>query len=186
MLIFLAITFLGFVLLVGGSLLGHDHDADHDHDHDHGHEADQGNEPTVSIFSFKVIGAFIMGFGAAGAIADYYGSGWLASSLAGLATGILLGFFMYGILRVIYSQQSDSLVPTDQAIGKSGLVTIGIDRNSVGQVSVVVGGQDRSYLAREISGQAIPKGRLVIVRQTNGGELLVEEAVQNAQHDKVR
>src|SRR3989442_567181 len=162
MLIFLAITFLGFVLLAGGALLGHDHDIDHDHDH--GHEADQGNEPTVSIFSFKVIGAFIMGFGAAGAIADYYGSGWLASSLSGLATGILLGLFMYGILRMVYSQQSDSLVPTEQAVGKSGLVTIGIDKDSVGQVDVALGGQHRSYLARELSGQAVPKGRLVVVR----------------------
>src|SRR2546427_10386153 len=108
MLVFLAITFLGFVLLAGGSLLGHDHDADHDHDH--GHETDQGNEPTVSIFSFKVIGAFIMGFGAAGAIAKYYDNGWLGASLSGLATGILLGLFMYGILRGVDSTPSDSFV----------------------------------------------------------------------------
>ena len=185
MVIFLAITFLGFVLLAGGALLGHDHDAG-DHDHDHGHEADQGNEPTVSIFSFKVIGAFIMGFGAAGAIARYYDKGWLASSLSGLATGILLALFMYGILRMVYSQQSDSLVPTDQAIGKSGLVTIGIDKNSVGQVSVDLSGQSRSYLAREISGEAVPKGQLVIVRQTNGSELLVEQAVKDPQNDKLK
>ena len=185
MIIFLAITFLGFVLLTGGSLLGHDHDAS-DHDHDHGHEADQGNDPTVSIFSFKVIGAFIMGFGAAGAIADYYGTGWLASSLAGLATGIALGLFMYGILRMVYSQQSDSLVPTDHAIGKNGLVTIGIDKNSVGQVNVALSGQSRNYLAREISGEAIPKGRVVVVRETNGSELLVEEVARNVQNDKLK
>jgi hypothetical protein len=137
-LVFLAITFLGFVLLTGGAVLGHDHDTDHDHDHS-GHEADQGNEPTVSIFSFKVIGAFIMGFGAAGAISNYYGNGWLASSLSGLATGVVLGLFMYGILRMVYSQQSDSLVSTDQTLGKSGLVTVGIDSNSVGQVSIAIG-----------------------------------------------
>lgn len=180
MLVFLAITFLGFVLLAGSAFLAHDHDAG-DHDHDHGHEADQGNEPTVSIFSFKVIGAFIMGFGAAGAIARYYENGWLASSFSGLATGILLGLFMYGILRMVYSQQSDSLVPTDQTIGKSGLVTIGIDKNSVGQVSVALSGQSRSYLARGVSGEAIPKGQTVIVRQTNGSELLVEQVAQNTQ-----
>ena len=185
MIIFLAITFLGFVLLTGGSLLGHDHDAS-DHDHDHGHEADQGNDPTVSIFSFKVIGAFIMGFGAAGAIADYYGTGWLASSLAGLATGVALGFFMYGILRMVYSQQSDSLVPTDHAIGKSGLVTIGIDKNSAGQVNVALSGQHRNYLARGISGEAIPKGKVVVVRETSGSELLVEEVERNAQNDKLK
>src|SRR2546427_6127535 len=99
MLVFLAITFLGFVLLAGGSLLGHDHDADHDHDH--GHEADQGNEPTVSIFSFKVIGAFIMGFGAAGAIADYYGGGWGASSFSWFGKGILLRLFLYFIPMMV-------------------------------------------------------------------------------------
>ena len=60
MLIFLAIMTAGLIILIGGFLFGHDHDADHG---DHGHDGGHDSEPAVSIFSTKVIGTFIMGFG---------------------------------------------------------------------------------------------------------------------------
>src|SRR5947208_7220273 len=97
-------------MLVGGALFGshHDHDAfGHDHDHGHDHGGHDGNEPSVSIFSFRVIGSFVMAFGVGGAIAWWSGRGWIGSSLWGLASGFGLGLFMYGILRALYSEQSD-------------------------------------------------------------------------------
>jgi len=176
MLIFVCITAAGFILLVGGSIFGHDHDVDHDHGghFDHGHDAGHG-DATVSVFSTKVIGAFILGFGAGGAIAAFYGAGPLTASLIGLAVGVLIGLLMYLVLRLIYGQQSTSVVTTDAAIGEIGAVTVAIGRNGTGEVAITLRGQHRSFLARSADESAIAKGRRVRVIHTTGSQLVVRE-----------
>ncbi len=181
MLIFVCITAAGFILLLGGSIFGHDHDGDHDHGghfdhgHDAGHDASHDIEPTVSIFSTKVIGAFLMGFGAGGAIAAYYGAGPLAASFVGLAVGFLIGLLMYGVMRLIYGQQATSIVTTSTAVGEIGMVTIPIGRNGTGEVAITLRGQHRSFLARSADTNAIAKGRQVRVVHTTGSQLVVRE-----------
>jgi membrane protein implicated in regulation of membrane protease activity len=179
---FLALAFLGFVLLAGGAIFGHDHDHDvhFDHDHDVGH----AGEPTVSIFSLKVIGAFIMAFGCGGATATWLGYGGLKPSLVGLVAGLSIGFFMYGILRLLYSQQSDSLVSTDKALGKTGVVVVEVGEQSIGSVDVMLEGQTRNYLARSSSG-VIPKGDEVKVVRVNGSELVVETVTHGVTESKI-
>jgi membrane-bound ClpP family serine protease len=175
MLVLGAIALFGVILLVGGSLTGHDHDVhlDHDTHSDHGHDADHG-EPTVSIFSLKVIGTFLMAFGAAGAIAGYNGAGTLASSLCGLAAGVGLGGIMYGILWFMYGQQATSLIDAQSLVGQQAVVTVGIDKGSCGQVEVTLAGQRRTYLAASAGG-AIPRGRTVEVVSTQGSQLTVRD-----------
>jgi membrane-bound ClpP family serine protease len=178
MLIFVCITVAGFILLVGGSLFGHDHDGDHDHGGhlDHGHDVGHDLEPTVSIFSVKVIGSFIMGFGAGGAIAAFYGAGPLTASFIGLAVGVLIGLLMYGIMRLIYGQQSTSIVNTDAAVGEIGTVTVAIGRNGTGEVAINLRGQHRNFLAQSADANAIARGRQVKVVRTTGSQLIVREA----------
>jgi membrane-bound ClpP family serine protease len=177
MLIFVCITVAGFILLVGGSIFGHDHDVDHDHDghFDHGHDASHDAEPTVSMFSVKVIGSFILGFGAGGAIAAFYGANPLAASLIGLAVGFLMGLLMYWVMRLIYGQQSTSIVTTSTAVGEIGTVTTAIGRNGTGEVALTLSGQHRSFLARSADTNAIAKGRQVRVVHTTGSQLVVRE-----------
>ena len=169
MLIFVGVTVAGFILLVGGSIFGHDHDVGHDGhiDHDAGH--------AVSLFSVKVIGSFIMGFGAGGAIAAYYGMGSLPASFVGLAVGFLMGLLMYWVMRLIYGQQSTSVVNTSTAVGEIGTVTVPIGRNGTGEVALTLYGQHRSFLASSADTNAIPKGRQVRVVQTTGSQLIVRE-----------
>jgi len=179
MLIFIGITIAGFILLVGGSIFGHDHDVDHDHGGhlDHGHDA----EATVSMFSVKVIGTFVLGFGAGGAIAAFYGANPLMASFVGLAVGFLMGLLMYWIMRIIYGQQSTSIVTTDTAVGEVGTVTVAIGRNGTGEVALTLGGQHRSFLASSADPNGIPKGRRVKVVHTTGSQLVVREVdVTNA------
>jgi membrane protein implicated in regulation of membrane protease activity len=175
MLIFIGLTAAGLILLVGGSIFGHDHDVDHDHgghgDHG-GHDAGHA-EPTVSMFSVKVIGSFIMGFGAGGAIASYYGMGPLPASFVGLAVGFLMGLVMYWVMRLIYGQQSTSVVNTSTAVGEIGTVTVPIGRHGTGEISLTLGGQHRSFLATSADTNAIPKGRHVRVVHTTGSQLVV-------------
>ena len=179
MLIFVAIAIAGFLAMVGSSLFGHDHDHDvgHDfgHDADAHHDLDHDNEPTVSIFSTKVIGTFIMGFGASGAIARYYGLTMPGSSMWGLGGGFLMGGLMYGVFRLIYGEQSSSLIETSSTIGLVGMVQIGIGDNTPGRVLISTGSQQQTYFARSVDGKAIPKNRSVRVVSHVGSELVVEE-----------
>jgi membrane-bound ClpP family serine protease len=172
MLIFLCVTAAGFILLVGGSLFGHDHDGQVDHGHDAGH----GAEAVVSVFSVKVIGTFILGFGAGGAIAAYYGANPLVASFIGLAVGFLMGLLMYGIMRLIYGQQATSIVTTDTAVGEIGTVTTAIGKDGTGEVDLTLRGQNRTFLARSADAMPIPKGRRVEVVHTAGSQLVVREA----------
>jgi membrane-bound ClpP family serine protease len=178
--IFLAIMFAGIIVSIGGSLFGHDHDGgmDHDHDHDHGHDAGSGNEPAVSIFSIKVIGTFVTGFGAGGAIAQYLWGNIFRSSFAGLLVGILMAALMYGVMELLYSQQSTSLVQTGSLIGSPAMVITEIDANSLGQVTVRTGSEAPTYLARAARGKHFAKGTAVVVVATSGAEVVVDD-VQN-------
>jgi membrane-bound ClpP family serine protease len=175
--IFVAIMIAGVIVLVGGSLFGHDHDGgfDHDHDHDHSHDAGGGNEPAVSIFSTKVIGTFVMGFGAGGAIAEYLWGNVVRSSLAGLLVGAVMAVIMYAAMKVLYSQQSTSLVETGSLIGSPAMVVTEIDANSIGQVTVRTGIEAPTYLARATAGKHFAKGTTVVVVATNGAEVVVDD-----------
>lgn len=179
MIVFLSIMVAGFILLVGGAIFGHDHDHDFGHDHDvehdySGHEHG-GSQGVVSIFSMKVIGTLIMGFGGGGALARYVDWGWAPSSFVGVGVGILMAAFMYGILRLMYGHQANSLVFNDELIGKTGIVTIPITAEGLGSVSVSLGEQTPTYLARASNGKEISKGKTVKVVESAGSQLIVKE-----------
>jgi hypothetical protein len=139
---------------------------------------DHDAEPTISVFSMKVIGTLTMGFGAAGAIARHYGSDFLMSSVWGLGTGLTLSLFMYLILSLIYSQQASSLVQTSSTVGLQGTVTTSIGSNTTGEVEIFVDGQRMVYLARSADAKDIPKGKIIQVTQAAAGELFVKELNQ--------
>jgi membrane protein implicated in regulation of membrane protease activity len=176
MLIFMSIALAAFILVAGSFLFGSDHDVDHDHG-DMGHDAEGGlGEPTISIFSTKVIATLFMGFGAAGAIARTYQLSYLASSMIGLLCGAVLGGLMYLVLAIFYRQQASSLVPTSSAVGCTGTVTVSIGENAMGEVGVHVQGQYATYLASSTDGSPIAKGQAVRVVRTLGSQLVVEKA----------
>lgn len=173
MLIFIAIAIGSFILIGSSFIFGHDTD-DVDHDGDVDHDV----EPTISFFSVKVIGTMTMGFGAAGAIAHQYGADFLVASLWGLGSGCALAVLMYAVLRMVYAQQSSSLVETITAKGRTATVTTSIGENGVGEIGVTVGGQYMTYLAKSVGGKAIARGRTVTVVEVQGGELLVDDIQQ--------
>jgi membrane protein implicated in regulation of membrane protease activity len=174
--VFLGITAVGVIVLLAGAIFGGEHDVDHDHDfnHDHDHGDVGHNDPTVSIFSTKVLATFVMGFGGAGAMATNYGSSPMSSSLIGLGSGFVLGLAMYGLMRALYSQQSSSLVRTEETLGQSGIVTTGIDPGSVGEVEVSMGSIRRTYIAQSNGSVPFPRGTRVKVVSNSGSCLLVE------------
>ena len=173
-LLFTAIA-VGSFLFVAGSFLfgGGDHDADHDHDGGGGaHE--HGDDASLSFFSPKVIFTFLLGFGAAGAVASSYGLRTHWCILIGVGCGICLALVAYGMLALIYKQQATSLINTNNAIGKMAQVLTAIPQNGTGEVGLEVQGQYQTYLARAARGDAIPKGSRVKVMENDGGQLIVD------------
>lgn len=171
--IFIALALGGFLLLVGSMLFGHEHDGVVEHDLG-GHDVDHGSEPTMSIFSTKVIGAFLMAFGAAGALSSYSGDGWIKASLIGLAPAFIASALMYFILGMLYKQQASSNVSAKDVVGLKGTVSTSIRPPAPGEIRLESSGQTMTYLAR--SSREIQNGKTVIVKSNIGSELVVEEA----------
>lgn len=175
MVIFISIAIASFLIVAGSFLFGHDHDAGHDHDG--GHDAGgTDSEPTISVFSSKVLSTLLMGFGAAGAIARHYELSYLLASLIGLACGMLLGGVMYLILSLFYRQQASSLVSTSSAVGCVGQVTVSIGKGSPGEVGLQLEGQYSTFMANSADGNPIAKGQSIRVVQTLGSQLVVAKA----------
>jgi membrane-bound ClpP family serine protease len=169
--IFLAIAIGAFILIVGSFVFGHDHDID-DADHDGGTTV---GEHTISIFSMKVVGTFLMGFGGAGAIMRNYDYSYMTSSLSGIGTGLALGGLMWLFLSLISKQQASSLIDTSSLVGASGVVTVSISEATSGEVGVTYAGRYMNFAAAA-GGRAIPKGKTVRVVKNIGSQLIVEEA----------
>jgi len=175
MFIFLAIMGAAIILALGGALFGHDHDVG-GHDHDF-HDSGGDQEGTISIFSTKVVSVFIMGFGGGGAIAEYYGHGWVRSSLVGLGVGLAMAAIMYAVLSYLFGHQANSLVYSHELVGRQGVVTIPIEPGAVGEVNVSCGDRIMTYLARTSSeGATLKKGSIIEVVSSAGNQLLVKAA----------
>jgi membrane protein implicated in regulation of membrane protease activity len=174
MTIFVAIALAAFIVIAGAFLFGHDHDLGGDFDHDFSHEAGPDTHGMVGIFSTKVIFTFIMGFGAAGAIAQFYGTGYPLASLIGVAAGIVLATLMYGIILLFTEQQANSVIAADALLGCTGTVTVPIDRDSVGEIGVSVGGEYRTYPARLQGPNTLCKGHAVRIVGVSGSVLTVD------------
>jgi membrane protein implicated in regulation of membrane protease activity len=169
MLIFFAIAIAGFIVVAGGAVFG-------DHGHDF-HTVDHGgdHDGLVSVFSPRVIGTFIMGFGAGGTIAVYAGAHTMVASLVGLGVGIMLGIVMYAITSMFYAQQSNTVVRADEVVGRTGIVTIAIDPGSIGKVEVVIGDLRRDFLARAADrSKSLARGQSIKVTAHHGSEVTVE------------
>lgn len=178
MIVFISIALAAFIIVGGSFLFGHDQDVGHDAG-DMADDADGGaSEPTISVFSTKVLATLFMGFGAAGAIATHYGASYITASLVGVLCGILLGGIMYFVLELFYSQQSSSLVPTSSAVGCTGAVTVSIGEGAMGEVGIYLEGQYRTFSATSSDGSPIPKDQNVHVLKTVGSHLIVERELK--------
>lgn len=171
---FLTILAAGFVYITVSALLGHiigDHDGGHGGGHG-GHAGHHGQD-TISVFSPKVIAIFMVGFGASGAIGTYYGINVILATLSGIGGGIGLGALALGGLRLLYGQQVSSEVYIDSALGLTGIVTLAIPADGMGEVGVTVKGQYLTYFAASTQSIAIPRNTSVKVQQVQGSYLLV-------------
>jgi membrane protein implicated in regulation of membrane protease activity len=84
---------------------------------------------------------------------------------------------MYLLLRLVYEQQSSSLVSTRSAVGCTGSVTVTIGENSPGEVGLYLDGAYRTFSASSSDGKPVNKGENVLVLNNEGSHLVVERSL---------
>jgi|GEM_PF-1246211 len=162
------------ILLLLVSLFGFGGDHEFDHDFDHDGIPDSG-DAGPSLFSYKVIISFLAAFGIGGALAMQLGNFspfW--SSITGVGAGIISGFVVWGFLKIAFSQQASSTISLNDCIGLSGVVTIPIYPGTTGEISVVIKGQSKCFMAITSVNKVIPEGATVKIVEANASILKVE------------
>ena len=176
MLIYAAIALVGFVFLLVmlfvGEVFGHDHDlGGHDGGIEHG-AGEVGGGP--SVFSTRIMAAFITAFGVGGVVARYYNLSHPASSGVGIATGAVMAGLVYQFAKLLYSQQASSELQMSRLVGRSAEVTVAIPANGVGQVSLNVAGERTEHVARSKDGGALSRGAQVVITALGGDSVVVQ------------
>ena len=158
------------VMLFVGEFFGGDHEIHAGEIAEHG---DLGHDAGPSIFSARIMASFLTAFGVGGVVARYYELSHPAASGVGILTGTVLSGLVYQFARILYSQQASSEVRMAGLVGKSGEVTVPIPEGGVGQITVTVGGQRTTQIARSADGRAISGGREVVVTGLRGDTVVV-------------
>jgi membrane protein implicated in regulation of membrane protease activity len=175
MLVYAAIGAVGFLLLLFMLIFG-DMGGDHElpaGDIDGGH-FDFGHEGGPSVFSLRIMSAFLTAFGVGGVVARFLDLSHIAASGIGVASGVVLSGLVYQFARILYSQQASSEVQMATLVGASAQVAIGIPRAGVGQVTLVAGGERTMQIARSRDGEPIPAGADVIITAVSGEAVIVD------------
>ncbi len=170
MLIYAGIAAVGFVflliMLVVGDLFG-DHDVV-------GHEV-SGDFGGPSVFSSRIMAAFVTAFGVGGVVARYYDLSHPAASGVGVAAGIVMAGLVYQFAKILYSQQASSELQMTVLIGRTAEVSVAIPADGVGQVAVSVSGERTEHLARSKDGRALPRGSEVTITALRGDSVVVSQ-----------
>lgn len=170
MLIYAGIAAFGLLLLLillfVGEIFGGDHDLGHDGDIG-------GHDGGPSIFSIRIMAAFLTAFGAGGVIARYYGLSHVAASAIGIVCGAVMAGIVYQFAKLLYAQQASSHLHLNRLIGASGEVSVSIPKGGVGQITISAAGERTEHIARTVDGQAIARGVPVTITGLGGDSVIV-------------
>jgi len=177
MLIYAAIAAFGFLvllaMLVGGDVFGSDHEiGDHDGALEHG----AGDAGGPSVFSVRIMSAFLTAFGVGGVVARYYDLSHPVAAGVGTLAGLVMSTAVYQFARVLYSQQASSDVHMTGLVGMTAEVTVAIPAGGLGQITVTYGGERSEHIARSADGMAVPRGTPVVVTALGGDSVTVSRA----------
>lgn len=162
--IFFSAIVLGGLMLIWSFIFDHDHGFDHG---DHG----------TPYISTKVIGMFLVAFGALGALTRMNNQSVRVSTASALVGGLVFGLITSLILSYISKQQATSHVTTQQLLNKYGYVTLDMRGAELGEVSVAYAdGAMQYHLARAEHGKELLKGTKIQVIDFSGNELVVRPA----------
>lgn len=171
-LVYLVLALLGCGYVIVATLLGHLMDAgDGDGGDGHGH----AGEFHYPFFSPLALAALFGALGGFGLIAKYgfrVGDG-VSLAIAGPAALFTSYLVTYGTWRLARSSTGSSQIRTADLTGAVGEVVTPIPAGGLGEVTVMVEAQRFTAPARAASGDALPRGTIVIVEHYSGSTMVV-------------
>jgi len=171
MLIYVAIGAFGFLFLAVMLFFGGDAGGGGGR-HD-GVAHGDGEVGGPSVFSARIMAAFLSAFGVGGVVGRYYNLSHPAASGVGVVSGIIMAGLVYQFARLLYSQQASSEVRMSTLVGRSAEVSVSIPPGGVGQVTLSVSGERSEHIARSRSGDALPRGTEVVITGLRGDSVVV-------------
>jgi membrane protein implicated in regulation of membrane protease activity len=172
MLIYIVIALFGLILLLVMLFVGEVFGGDHDLEHGEIGGAD-GDAGGPSVFSIRIMAAFLTAFGVGGVVARFYNLSHPASSGVGMAAGVVMAGVVYQFAKVLYSQQASSELRMTQLVGTLAEVSVAIPAGGVGQVVLSHGGERSEHIARTADGRAIARGTPVRITSLGGDAVTV-------------
>ena len=169
--IYAGIAILGVILLLSMLLVGFGGDHDISHEIAAGHDVDHGGGP--SIFSTRIIAAFLTAFGVGGVVGRYYDLSHPLSAGIGVVFGLVMSTGVYQFAKILYSQQASSEVRMTGLVGTTAEVSVAIPTNGVGQIVVYNRGERTEHIARSAGGSAIARGLPVTITSIGGDSVTV-------------
>jgi membrane protein implicated in regulation of membrane protease activity len=177
MFIYIVIAITGVILLLVMLLVGEVF-GDHDVDHDAGHlDSDVGGP---SVFSLRIMAAFLTAFGVGGVVGRYYNLSHPVSSGIGMVAGVVLAGVVYQFAKLLYSQQASSEIRMTGLVGATAEVSVAIPAGGVGQVVLSHGGERSEHIARTADGRALSRGVVVRITGVGGDAVTVAPAESGA------
>jgi len=152
-------TFTVFNLMFGG-------DADHD--------GDGGDAHGPGLLSIQGVSFLLTGFGGVAFIVMHFTGKVFVSSLAGLAGGWPFALVCLALYRVFIRQEASSLISAKDFDGASGAVVTSIPKKGLGEVTILVAGQQITKSAVTSGGTALATGTPIRVKQYLGDRVIVE------------
>lgn len=152
---------------------GADVDFDTDVDFDVDADFDGSGGSDIGVLDTRVISVFLTAFGFIGAYFIYAGFGGIISSLIGVGSGVIFGGLMFGFGYFLTTQEASSSVSNKDLIGRTAKVIVGIQPNSIGQISCRIGEERIEKIARTRDGKEIKRGETVFIEEITPDAFIV-------------
>lgn len=160
-----------FVMLIASSFGDHDVPI-HEGSFDHG---DLDTHAGPSPLGTRIIAAFLVFFGVGGILGRHLGWSHPVSSALGVGLGFIGATLVHRFASLLYAQQASSSISVRDLIGRPAHVTVSIPgKGGLGEVSLVVGVEETTQLARSADGNAIDDGDEVVIKAVRGSQVIVE------------
>jgi membrane protein implicated in regulation of membrane protease activity len=174
MLVYGTVAAVGFLFLIVMLFVGELASLDHDLASPEGGFDGDGGGP--SIFSARIMAAFVTAFGVGGLIGRYNDLSHPAASGVGIAAGVVMASVVYQFGKFLYSQQASSGVQMASLVGRTAEVSVAIPVGGVGQVTLTFGGERTEHIARSADGEAVTRGAEVVITGLRGDAIVVSRA----------
>ena len=133
-----------------------------------------GADASFKALTFQGVMAFMMFFGLSGLYTlKSDGGDTLAIGVGGVA-GLASMYGTGKIFQLFFSLEASGNIEMEQAIGEKGSVYLRIPEGDVGQVTIEVGGAQKTYNAKSEDGQGIATGEFIEVVDIISSTLIVK------------